>query len=239
VIESILPEGTVAVDTFIDPPGAALFPAEAALVERAVEKRRLEFTTGRWCARRAMAELGRPPAPLLRGDRGQPLWPAGLVGSITHCAGYRGAVVAEDGSYATIGIDAEPDEPLPDGVLETVAGPGERARIETLLREHPSIRWDRLLFSAKESVYKSWFPLTARWLDFEAADLVIDPAAGTFSARLSATGGPAGFAGRWTAGRGLILTAIAVPAHEQPPEGRSGGSPSASGTYGSGAARPY
>jgi 4'-phosphopantetheinyl transferase EntD len=218
VIETILPAGTVAVDTFTDPPDATLFPEEAAYVRQAVEKRRLEFTTARWCARRAMAELGRPPAAVLRGARGEPRWPPGLVGSITHCAGYRGAVLAEREKVTTIGVDAEPNEPLPDGVLEAVARPDERSRIETLLREHPSVRWDRLLFSAKESVYKSWFPLTSRWLDFEQADLVIDPEAGTFAARLLATGGSmhgrplTGFDGRWMVDRGLILTTIVVPA---------------------------
>jgi 4'-phosphopantetheinyl transferase EntD len=212
VIESILPVGAVAVDTFVDPAGATLFPEEAALVAKAVEKRRLEFTTARWCARRAMAELGRPPVPVLRGERGQPLWPAGLIGSMTHCVGYRGAVLAPRASFTTIGIDAEPNEPLPGGVFETVTRPGERSHIDDLLREHPSVRWDRLLFSAKESIYKSWFPLTARWLGFEEAELVIDPSAGTFTARILATGGPTGFDGRWMVGEGLILTAIAVPA---------------------------
>jgi 4'-phosphopantetheinyl transferase EntD len=216
VIESILPAGTVAVDTFTDPPDAALFPEELPYVRQAVEKRRLEFTTARWCARRAMAELGRPPAAVLRGDRGEPRWPAGLVGSITHCAGYRGAVLAEREKVTTIGVDAEPNESLPDGVLGAVARPDERSRIETLLRERPSVRWDRLLFSAKESVYKAWFPLTSRWLDFEEADLVIDPEAGTFAARVLATGGQlhgrplTGFDGRWMVGQGLILTTIVV-----------------------------
>ena len=218
MIESILPDGAVAVDTFVDPPAATLFPEEAALVERAVVKRRLEFATARWCARRAMAELGRPPTPVLRGERGEPLWPAGLVGSLTHCAGYRGAVLARREAFATIGIDAEPDEPLPEGVFETITRPEERPRIDELLRTHPSVCWDRLLFSAKESVYKAWFPLTSRWLGFEEADVVIDPVAGTFRARLLATGGRVngggltGFDGRWMAGPGLVLTAVAVPA---------------------------
>jgi 4'-phosphopantetheinyl transferase EntD len=52
MIEAILPDGTVAVDTFTDPPDATLFPEEAAFVRQSVEKRRLEFTTARWCAGR-------------------------------------------------------------------------------------------------------------------------------------------------------------------------------------------
>jgi 4'-phosphopantetheinyl transferase EntD len=214
VIESILPAGPIAVDTFVDPPAAtrSLFPEEEALVERAVEKRRAEFTTARWCARQALTRLGRPPAPILRGPRGEPLWPDGVVGSMTHCAGYRGAVLSPSDAFTTIGIDAEPNGPLPNGVFDTVTVPSERPLIESLLRAEPSIRWDRLLFSAKESVYKAWFPLTGRWLGFEEASLDIDPSAGTFSARILATGGPTGFDGRWTVGEGLILTAIAVPA---------------------------
>jgi 4'-phosphopantetheinyl transferase EntD len=217
MIESILPAGTVSVDTFTDPGDATLFEEEEAVVRQAVERRRREFTTARWCARQAMARLGRPPAAVLHGPRGEPRWPAGLVGSITHCVGYRGAVLAERETITTVGIDAEPNEPLANGVLEAVARPAEQARIDILLREHPSIRWDRLLFSAKESVYKAWFPLTARWLDFEDADLVFGPQ-GTFTARLLATGGRmhgrelTGFDGRWLVEHGLIVTAITVPA---------------------------
>jgi 4'-phosphopantetheinyl transferase EntD len=218
VIETILPAGAVAVDTFTDPPDATLFAEEALVVRQAVEKRRLEFTTARWCARQAMSRLGRPPVAVLHGARGEPRWPAGLVGSITHCTGYRAAVLAESDVVTTVGIDAEPNEPLANGVLEAVARPDERVRIATLLRDHPAVRWDRLLFSAKESVYKAWFPLTTRWLDFEEADLTIDPEAGTFTARLLVTGGRmhgralTGFAGRWLVEQGLIVTAIAVPA---------------------------
>jgi 4'-phosphopantetheinyl transferase EntD len=72
---------------------------------------------------------------------------------------------------------------------------------------------DRLLFSAKESVYKAWFPLTGRWLGFEDADVTITPD-GTFTARVLAEPPPpctASFTGRWLASGGLILTAIAVP----------------------------
>lgn len=216
MIESILPTGAAAVDTFVDPPDAALFPGEALVIQHAVAKRRQEFTTARWCARRAMARLDRPPVSVLPGPRGEPRWPDGLVGSITHCAGYRAAVLAESDILTTVGIDAEPNEPLASGVLEAVSRSKERLRVEALLRDHPSVRWDRLLFSAKESVYKAWFPLTSRWLDFEEADLTIDPVGGAFSARLLASGGRmhgrplTDFTGRWLVGRGLIVTAIAV-----------------------------
>jgi 4'-phosphopantetheinyl transferase EntD len=195
-----------------------LFPAEEALVAGAAGKRRREFTTGRHCARTALAELGVAPAPILRGEMGAPRWPPGIVGSITHCAGYRAAAVARDRDVLSAGVDAEPDEGLPAGVLELVALPGERERLRDLAAAAPGTCWDRLLFSAKESVYKAWFPLTGRWLGFHDADVTIDAAGGTFDVRLLAAAADdrglplAGLAGRWLAEGGLILTAVTVPA---------------------------
>ena len=218
MIEAILPAGTAVVDTFTEPPHAFLYPEEEKIIRTAVDKRRREFTTARWCARQAMSRLGREPAPVLPGTRGEPQWPAGLVGSITHCDGYRAAVLAEADVVTTLGIDAEPNEALADGILPAVSLPAERDRIEALLRDHPGVHWDRLLFSAKESVYKAWFPLTERWLDFEDADITFDALAGTFQAQLLVTGPRlhgrrlTGFRGRWLAEQGLVVTAIAVMA---------------------------
>ncbi|GAB1818060.1 4'-phosphopantetheinyl transferase family protein [Herbidospora sp. RD11066] len=220
MIEQILPPFVKAADTVDDRLGAPLFPEEEAVIAAAVDKRRREFTTARACARLAMRKLDRPPAPILPGVRGEPLWPGDLVGSITHCAGYRGAVVGLNSTVASIGIDAEPAEPLPPGVLEAVGLPEERRRIHALCRSHPSVPWDRLLFCAKESVYKAWYPLANAWLNFEDAIIHFDPARGTFDARLLVTGPRVngrritGFSGRWLASEGLILTAIVVPLAE-------------------------
>ena len=111
-----------------------------------------------------------------------------MVGSITHCTGYRAAAVASSTLLAGLGIDAEPHAPLPEGVADAVAVPDELAMLDHLSRSAPTTHWDRLLFSAKESVYKTWFPLTGRWLGFEDAHLRIDPADGTFTARLQVDG---------------------------------------------------
>jgi len=213
-----LPARVSAAEAFSDPPGASLFPEETAIVAKAVDKRRREFTTARNCARRALQSLGVQPVPIPAGERGAPRWPPGIVGSITHCAGYRAAAVAWAEDMITIGIDAEPNEELPSGVLDAVATVGEQARLRDLAAAVPIVCWDRLLFSAKESVYKAWFPLTRRWLDFEDADISIDATAGTFTARLlvpalTIRGTPlTGFTGRWLAVRGLLVTAIAMPA---------------------------
>lgn len=213
MIEEILPAAVTTAESFTDPPDATLFPQEAAIVERASDKRRREFTAGRECARIALGKLGIAPVPILIGERGAPQWPPGIVGSITHCDGYRAAAVAHASDVAAIGMDAEPGDSLPRGVLDVISLPAERTRLAALAGERPDMCWDRLLFSAKESVYKAWFPLTGRWLGFEDADVAISPD-GTFTARLLAEpqlSGAASFAGRWLAAGGLLVTAIAVP----------------------------
>lgn len=200
-----------------DDPVAGLFPEEAARVARAVPKRQREFAEVRVCARAALGRLGYAPAPLLSTGRGAPLWPTGVVGSMTHCDGYRAAAVARSTEAASIGIDAEPNAPLPDGVLDVIALPAEHERIDELAGHDATVHWDRLLFSAKESVFKTWYPLTGLELDFSEAELTIDPADGTFSARLLVPGPVVGghrldtFTGRWAAADGFVVTAIALP----------------------------
>lgn len=211
----MLPATAHAVESFTDRADIELFPAEAAVIVNAVDKRRQEFITVRACARDALAALRVPRVPLVPGERGAPSWPDGVVGSMTHCAGYRAAVVAKQTALASVGIDAEPNEALPDGVLQAIALPQDLMSLRTL--PATGVSWDRLLFSAKEAVYKTWFPLTRRWLDFEEALVSLDPD-GTFTARLLVTGPlVAGreqsiFRGLWRAERGIVVTAIAVPA---------------------------
>ncbi len=216
MIERILP-AAVAVEEAAGPlPGAALFPEEEAVVARAVEKRREEFTTGRELARRALSRLGVAPRAIGTGERREPQWPEGIVGSITHCTGYRGAAVAREADVVAVGIDAEPNEPLPDGILRSIGHGGEPARVARLAVARPDVCWDRLLFSAKESVYKAWFPLTQRWLGFKDATLTIDPDSGTFTARLLVPGPVVGggelrdLEGRWSVQGEHVLTAVTV-----------------------------
>jgi enterobactin synthetase component D / holo-[acyl-carrier protein] synthase len=207
VIGDLLPPGVAFAERFGDDVPEALFPSEQQVIAKAVPKRRREFATGRWCARRALHRLGVPPAPILPGDKGAPGWPPGIAGAITHCAGYRAAVVTRIEAYASVGIDAEPDAPLPDGVLDAVARPEER---DQLAGRPGSPALDRLLFCAKESIYKAWFPLAHRWLDFTEARVELR-GDGTFSAKLLVDGPVTGFEGRWMAASGLLLTAITVP----------------------------
>jgi 4'-phosphopantetheinyl transferase EntD len=213
VIERLVPDIVVVASTREDLADVELFAAEELAVLRAVEQRRREFITGRGCARLALERLGIAPAPIPAGPRGEPVWPSGVVGSITHCRGYRACAAARVGDVLAVGIDAEVHAPLPEGVLEHVAFGRETAMVAT---QGAGVCLDRLLFSAKEAVYKAWFPLAGRWLGFEDVELTIDLPAGAFQARLLIPGPVVDgrrlteFGGRWSVDRGIVAAAVVV-----------------------------
>lgn len=220
LLETILPATVAVAEARADDVSVRLMPGEEALVDRAVEKRRREFATGRACARAALERLGRQAGPILAGEHGEPLWPPGVVGSITHCAGFRAAAVAaaQTAGLLSIGIDAEPHAPLPRGVIDRIARPEERSGLAALSDAEPGVHWDRLLFSAKESVYKAWFPLARGRLGLKEVAIDFDPARRAFEARLPVERRTVGerridrLDGRWLVRDGLACTAIAVPA---------------------------
>jgi 4'-phosphopantetheinyl transferase EntD len=212
LLRDVLPPGAVGTESFGDADDALLFPEEEAAVADSVSSRRREFATTRHCAHRALARLGLPPEPVLNDGLRAPVWPSGVIGSLTHCPGYRAAAVAHARPLAVLGIDAEPHRPLPHRVLPGVTLVAERRRLQLLGRASPRICWDRVLFSAKESVYKAWFPVTRSWLGFPDAEVTLYRD-GTFTADILLTPAPDGpaprsFAGHWRVGHGLVVTAV-------------------------------
>ncbi|MBF6354628.1 4'-phosphopantetheinyl transferase superfamily protein [Nocardia higoensis] len=225
MIENILPSGVAAAELLDFPDDLRAHPAEEHLIANAVEKRRRDFIGARHCARQAMEALGEKPVAIGRGERGAPVWPRGIVGSLTHCDGYRAAALGHKLRFRSIGIDAEPHDALPPGVLDSVSLPQER---EWLRGNDSGLHLDRLLFCAKEATYKAWFPLTTRWLGFEDARIGFTveetgtadetgaiSGAGTFRSELLVPGQVndggtplTSFEGRWLITDGLILTAI-------------------------------
>lgn len=220
MIDQLLPPAIASAWAREDLTDTPLFPEEEAALGDAVDKRRREYTTVRACARRAFTQLGLEPAPVVPGHRGAPRWPDGLVGSMTHCAGYRAAAVARASDALALGIDAEPHQPLPDGVLEAVARPEERSWIAGP-GSGSGVWWDRLLFGAKEAVFKVWYPLTGRELEFDEATVTFHPreltpghASGVFAARILVPGPRmlTELSGRWLVRDGLSLAAVVLPA---------------------------
>lgn len=231
MIERLLPAWVAGAEAFDDALPRLPDRRELALVRGRPDRVVRLFTAARACAHPCLDVLGALPGPLLRTAGGAPAWPAGFVGSLTHRAGYRGAVATRAEMWAALGVDAENALPLQHGVLGLIASECERRMVARLSGERPELPWDRLLFSAKEAVYKAWYPATRRWIGTGAVAVAF-----TTDGRLTAEvrpdrtpppparrrpedGTPAGAGGvavhstgRWHVEGGLLLTAVAVPA---------------------------
>ncbi|MDR0783904.1 MAG: 4'-phosphopantetheinyl transferase superfamily protein, partial [Propionibacteriaceae bacterium] len=159
-LRAILPAAVAVVETRVDVSEDALWPEERRGLEGVPTPRRLQYATVRHCARQGLALLGLPPSAIPSRPGKAPIWPEGVIGSMTHCHGYRAAVVARAGPLRTIGIDAEPAQALPAKVLARIALPAELVAVTELAATDPTTAFDRVLFCAKEAVFKAWYPLT-------------------------------------------------------------------------------
>jgi 4'-phosphopantetheinyl transferase EntD len=146
----------------------------AATYPRFLAARRSEFEAGRAGAGAALADLGLEFQAIGRGSDGLPLWPAGYVGSISHCTGFCGAVAAPQSKFAGLGVDAEPAERLSPNTLRHVCAESELASFERL-GLLPVGLWAKLAFCAKEAFYKAWFPLMRQPLGFRDVAISFHP----------------------------------------------------------------
>lgn len=161
----------------------SLHELETALISpRAVPKAVTDFRLGRAAARLALRHLGVPDRPLARGPHREPVWPDGLVGTITHTGGYALAAVAPAAVYGGLGIDLERRVDMRD-ISSRIAIPQEQRWLRALPTEARQ-RGALQLFSAKESVYKAFFPRVGEYFGFERAHLRWDESAGAFLGEL-------------------------------------------------------
>jgi 4'-phosphopantetheinyl transferase EntD len=142
----------------------ALLPGEE-LPAASVAKVRRASGAGRIAARALMTRLGYAAQPVRRALSGAPLWPTGLVGSIAHDDTIAVAALASSADFSALGIDIEPAETLEPELLDLIAGPDERARI----KDDP-LR-GRVLFAAKEAVYKATYPLDGIFLEHHDVEI--------------------------------------------------------------------
>lgn len=220
-LRELLPVGAAMAVAPTSEEPSKVFPEEELAVSSAIAGRRREFALGRTCARRALADLGVAATPVLVGPGREPLWPTGVTGSISHCSSWCVAVVGRSSRFASLGVDVEPAAPLARGVAEIISTPLERQQLTGRGADSCA---EALLFSVKECVYKAWYPLTGRWLGFEAAAVSIDWSRRSFKASLlsaEADVRPA-FEGRFARFGDVWLTAIAVPVGPDQNRDRSG-----------------
>jgi len=214
-LRALFPEPVVAL-TAAEGRDAWLHPEEAACIVRAGAKRRREFSAGRSAARRALAQLGVADFALLADADRVPRWPEGVVGSISHCDGCCAVAVARRGPILSLGLDVERAEPLEDELAARICTPRERERTRALAPP-AGVDWGKLVFSAKESAYKCYFPLARTMLGFQDMEIEFSPDASRFNARLlleSApdAGGARRFEGRAAWSRDFVFTGVVLGA---------------------------
>jgi len=196
-----------------------LYAVEADAIRGAVAARVAEFASGRVAARRALAALGVGPIALPVGARRMPAWPAGIVGSITHCAGLAAAVVGWTADWWALGIDAEPAVALDEEVRDAVTTPVERAALVDPLDS-------TVVFCAKEAFYKCWAGLDGAVLEFTDVEVTFD---GPCFVATPAGGEP--WPGRWAVRDGFVVAAAwweaGTPASSGATKSTRGGPPTA------------
>jgi enterobactin synthetase component D / holo-[acyl-carrier protein] synthase len=161
-----------------------LYPEEQRTIAGAVDKRVREFSVGRSCARQVLQDLGCPAQPILTDADRAPIWPRGIVGSLSHSEGLCVAIGCHHGAVLGVGIDVEPIRNLATDIVPIICSPAELAHISSL-PQVADVDLALAVFCAKEAVYKSVFPLLRRFMEFHDVEVRLCPAEGRFSARLT------------------------------------------------------
>ncbi|MGB1059739.1 MAG: 4'-phosphopantetheinyl transferase family protein [Ketobacter sp.] len=221
MLQGIVPDNVlwkVAEDWMWETP---LCAAEEALIQKAVDKRKREFRAGRHCAHALLSEAGVQCAALLKGRQREPAWPEGWVGSISHSNGLCVVAIAPDTVYSSIGLDVEQASPLGEDILDLICSAAEQDQMTRLAyttgRDLASFPLSKVIFSAKESIHKVYFPLNYHTLDFLDARVELNAGNGSFIAQiLNPEPEPVvpinRLMGRFTIGNDFVATFIALEA---------------------------
>lgn len=143
-------------------------------IARSAHNRQAEFFFGRYAARRAIRAVGGPVADVLIGAAREPLWPAGLIGSITHTPDFAAASVLHSADCNGLGIDIERaagEEELV-ALCSLVVSNEEMALVDSLVSRFSRSHLLTLVCSAKESLFKAVFAVVRRFFDFHSARVV-------------------------------------------------------------------
>ena len=172
-VASLFPPVIVTAELTTEVSTDVLTEPELKSISHCAKKRIQDFTRGRACAHEALGKLGITHFSLLSGEKREPLWPAEIVGSITHTTGFAAAVAARRRDIESVGIDCEVVESVGRDLWERICTPAERARLAEL-SEAESQQQAALIFAAKEAFYKCQFPLSREWVGFEDVSIVVE-----------------------------------------------------------------
>lgn len=188
-----------------------VYPEEIAAVSNAVPKRLSEFTAGRVAARLALKQLGAPAMSVPMAPDRSPIWPPGLMGSITHTNSACLAAAAWENEVRMLGLDVEEDEALEEALYPVICSPTEQRWLQG--QPNPG-QMAKLIFSAKEAAYKAQYRLSQTLFDFDTFETEFDLENGQFSAIFQRDVSPftvgSTLCGRFAIGHGFIATAVVV-----------------------------
>jgi 4'-phosphopantetheinyl transferase EntD len=217
LFRTLVPSGVVVVEGPILTEEIQLYDEEMAEITGASQTRRVEFLTGRLYARKALVSLGVVDHPLRVGSGHQPMWPEGIVGSISHSATWCVVVAARDSLISNIGVHVQ-DHSLGDGAPVSRGAPlrsgadvsGTEVATDQELDDLRAAGVDdpvALVVSAKTSVCKAWHGDPVAAFD----DVTIRVVGTGLVGELDADACRARFEIRWATG-GSRLATVAVPA---------------------------
>lgn len=220
-MSGLFPPGVFVSDLWVEPGPLdhldPLYPEEASRVERAVAKRVREFRAGRHAARRALALAGGQPAAVRAGAAGEPLFPEGFSGSITHTGWertYAAAAVTELPLW--LGLDAEEKRELAGDILDRVVTSEEQRRLASVL---PPADFGVVAFSVKEAIYKCVFPRVGKMFGFFEVELLEasygarggDQGSGSVSAQVHVLDGQPLLEARFELRADVVVSAAQLP----------------------------
>ncbi|MDP2339723.1 MAG: 4'-phosphopantetheinyl transferase superfamily protein [Deltaproteobacteria bacterium] len=184
-----------------------IHPGEKALYTGVDPPVRRATSTGRLLAREVLRNMGVKPAPILRGEGGAPLWPTGFSGSIAHDDEFAVCVIGS-GPDCYVGVDVEPASPLPEEVLDNVLVTAAERAVWAL-----DLVAARLIFCAKEAVYKTCYPVEHRFYEFDEIRWIPDPAAPPplAAGTAGAATGPVELVFGTSSGRHVTVVAVREP----------------------------
>ena len=209
-LRALFPSASYVADTVPRLVDEELFETEREYIRTSVPKRRAEFGAARLLAREGFRAMGVPPVALVPAADGPPSWPAGVVGSITHTAGYCAVVLGRSPPVRSLGLDVETLQELEAGLVDSILTPAERAWVRAQPRERQA-DLAIVFFSAKEAYYKCQYPISRTFLEFGDVTLDVLFEQGRFTATASPPGLPRDVArldGRFAFEGGRVLCGV-------------------------------
>ena len=177
-------------------------------VASASPKRQREFLCGRYHAHRLLEAMGYTDTTIDRDERGCPLWPEKVVGSISHTSDFCIALVANQRRYASVGIDLEESGRMKSSLWSRLFTDSERAALRQIDDPVEQMRRAAVIFSAKEACYKCDYPVDNHTHEFRDIEVRLEENDRSLSLYNSGSSQRTSHYGYYTTGMTHVMTVV-------------------------------